>query len=125
MFSPASTPASIRHNHDPDNDINFFGTNIGLVQDFSSESATGSDEEEEEESGAVRDAAYVFSLEQENDSLKQINLDLREVCQLLLSCVLCSCQALCMSTSTSAVTASCAITVCTGHVGLQAFVHAD
>ena len=86
MFSPASTPASTRHNRDPDNDINFFGTNIGLVQDYSSsESATdgvGSDEEEEEETGAVRDAAYVFSLEQENDSLKQINLDLREVCQL-------------------------------------------
>ncbi|CAL5227594.1 g10594 [Coccomyxa viridis] len=86
VFSPASTPASTRHNRDPDNDINFFGTNIGLVQDYSSESATdaaGSDEEEEEEAGAVRDAAYVFSLEQENDSLKQINLDLREELSLL------------------------------------------
>ena len=88
MFSPAATPASTRHSRDPDNDINFFGTNIGLVQDYSSESATDAiaSDEEEEENGAVRDAAYVFSLEQENDSLKQINLNLREVCKPLCSC---------------------------------------
>ena len=87
MFSPASTPAATRYSRDPDNDINFFGTNIGLVQDYSSESGTdanGSDDEEEGENGADRDAAYVFTLEQENESLKQINLNLREVCEPLL-----------------------------------------
>ena len=82
MFSPASTPAAIRHSRDPDSEINFFGTNIGLVQDYSSEAPTDANgsEDEEEDNGTARDAAYVFSLEQENESLKQINLNLQEVC---------------------------------------------
>lgn len=79
MFSPAATPASIRYSRDPDNEIDFFGTNMGLVEDYSSESATSASDDEEEDSRAAAGPAYVMSLEQQNESLKQENLNLREV----------------------------------------------
>ena len=82
MFSPTSTPASTRGNRDPDNDINFFGTNFGLVQDYPSESATdanASDSDEEDDNGGAKDTAYTMSLEQKVESLTQINLNLQEV----------------------------------------------
>ena len=79
MFSPASTPASIRYSRDPDNEIDFFGTNMGLVEDYSSESATSASDDDEEDSQATMGPAYVMSLEQQNESLKQENLNLREV----------------------------------------------
>ena len=56
------------------------------MQNYPSDSATeagGSDSEDEGAAAAVvvedRSAAYVMSLEQENESLKQINLNLQEV----------------------------------------------
>jgi hypothetical protein len=81
IFSPSSTPASTRSNRDPDNDINFFGTNFGLVQDYPSESATdanASDSDEEEDNGGAKDTAYTMSLEQKVESLTQVNLNLQE-----------------------------------------------
>lgn len=85
-FSPTSTPASTRDGGHPDDDLDFFSTNIGIVQNYPSDSATeagGSDSEDEGVAAAVvvedRSAAYVMSLEQENESLKQINLNLQEV----------------------------------------------
>ncbi|CAK0753033.1 hypothetical protein CVIRNUC_002190 [Coccomyxa viridis] len=84
-FSPTSTPASTRDGGHPDDDLDFFSTNIGIVQNYPSDSATeagGSDSEDEGVAAAVvvedRSAAYVMSLEQENESLKQINLNLQE-----------------------------------------------
>lgn len=47
---------STHDNRGPDSDINFFGTNIGLVQEYSSDSATDAigSESEDEENGAVQ-----------------------------------------------------------------------
>ena len=55
------------------------------MEDYPSESATeagGSESEDENAAAAVEEdtsVAYVMSLEQENESLKQINLNLQEV----------------------------------------------
>ena len=74
-----------------DDDIEFYGTIIGIVEDYHSESATeagGSESEDESAPTAVEDtsAAYVMSLEQENESLKQINLNLQDVSVTLAAC---------------------------------------